>query len=112
MAVLAVLDGVTGGGDADAGKVVSVDGVELPGDEGHGGVAESGADEILQVLAPEVLVAALASLGERGVVVFDAMDRAVVGHAYQEGAAEVGVGESCDGLDGGVLNSAAPALLA
>ena len=64
MAVFVVLDGVTGGGDADARQVVAVDGVELPGDERHGGVAESGADEILQVLAPEVLVASLASFGE------------------------------------------------
>ena len=40
------------------------------------------------MLAPEVLVASLASFGERGVVVLEAADRAVVGHAYQEGATE------------------------
>ena len=111
LAALAILDGVVGWGDADARQLVAVDGVELPGDERHRGVTEAGADEVLQVLAPEVSVASVASFGERCVVVFKAMDRAIVGHAYQEGAAEVGVGEPCDGLDGSVLNGAALALL-
>ena len=50
--------------------MVAVDCVELPGDQRQDGVAEMAADQILQVLAPEVLVAALAALGEGGVVVF------------------------------------------
>ena len=61
-------------------------------------------DEVLEVLAPEVVVAYLASLGEGVVVVFEAVDGAVVGYSDEEGASIAGVGEAGDGLDGGGLD--------
>jgi hypothetical protein len=45
------------------------------------------------------VVASLASLGEGVVVVFEAVDVAVVGDADEDGAAVGGVGEPGDGLD-------------
>ena len=74
LVALGVVDGVVGGVDGDAGDVVAVDGVELPVDEGGGGLAEA-VEQVLEVLAPQVVVASLASLGEGGVVVFEAVDR-------------------------------------
>ena len=62
------------------------------------------------MLAPEVAVPYLAALGEGLVVVFEAVDGAVVGYADEEGAAVAGVGEAGDGLDGGVLDE--PGLVA
>ena len=61
-------------------------------------------DEVLEVLAPEVAVADLASFGEGVVVVFEPVDRTVVGYADEEGAPVGGVREAGDGLDGGVLD--------
>ena len=43
--------------DAVAGELLAVYGVELPGGEREGCIAETGADEVLQVAAPQVLVA-------------------------------------------------------
>ena len=92
LVALVFVDGVVGGVDADSGEVVAVDGVELPCHEREGGVAEAAADEVLEVLAPEVLVASLAPLGEGGVVVLQATDGAVVGDADQEGGPVPSVG--------------------
>ena len=56
------------------------------------------------MLTPEVAVADLTAFGEGAVVVFEAMGGAVVGYADEEGSSIVGVGESGDGFDGGVLD--------
>ena len=53
----------------------------------------------------------LASLGEGAVVVFEAVYRAVVGYADEEGAAIAGVGEAGDGLEGGGLDELGLVLL-
>jgi len=110
LVALAFVDGVVGGFDADPGELVAVDGVELPCHEREGGVSEAAAEEVLEMLAPEVLVASLAALGEGGVVVLEATDGAVVGDADEEGATEFGVGEAGDGLDSRVLGGTAPCL--
>ena len=60
--------------------------MEFPFDESEGGVPQAGADEVLEVLAPEVAVASLTAFGEGGVVVFQAVDGTVIGHADEEGA--------------------------
>ena len=77
--------------------------MELPDDEGEGVGAEPVEDEVLEVLAQEVVVADLAAFGEGVVVVFEAVDGAVVGYADEEGAPVPGVGETGDGLDCSVL---------
>jgi hypothetical protein len=94
-----LVDGVIAGFDADAAEVVAVDGVELPVDERRGGVAETAGEDVLEVLAEQVVVAALAALGEGGVVGFEPVDAAVVGDADEQGAAVLGVEEPGDGLD-------------
>ena len=78
---LVVVDGVGGGSDVDAGEVVASDFVEDPGEQGEGVVTEAVVDEVLEVLSPEVAVADLASFGEGVVVVFEAVDVAVVGYS-------------------------------
>ena len=52
LVAFAFTDGMAGRFDADAGELLSAHGVELPVDERQGGIAETGADEVLQVLAP------------------------------------------------------------
>ena len=56
------------------------------------------------------MVAPFAAFGEGGVVGLQAVDGTVVGHADEQGATESGVGETGDGLDGGVLGNAPFAL--
>ena len=55
------------------------------------------------MLAPQVVVASLAALGERGVVVFQAVYLAGIGDADEQGSAVAVVCEPGDGLDDRVL---------
>ena len=57
---LGVVHGVVGRVDGDAGDVAAVDGMELPVDEGRGRLAEA-VEQVLEVLAPKVVVTTLAS---------------------------------------------------
>ena len=52
LVTFAFLDGMAGWFDTDAGQLVAVYGVKLPVDEVKNGVTKTGADEVLQVLAP------------------------------------------------------------
>lgn len=68
---------MVGGLDGHPRDVGATDGVKLPVDQRRRGLAQA-IQQVLQVLTPEVMIAALAAFGECGVVVLEPMDLAVV----------------------------------
>ncbi len=75
------IDGEPAGSDMDSAQIVAVDGVELDGEVARCDCSHRGHDDVDQMELKEVAIV-FAIFGQRGVVIPESVNSAIVVHAY------------------------------